>query len=91
MSCVKKTAVLALALVLLLPGMALAVGYDRIDAGPKNNSSPPKDCCDDGARRAYQKFVRQYPKVVDEVALTVKDILGQFGLVDDRHKPRPPR
>jgi hypothetical protein len=80
-----KVMVIAVVVVLIGTGSALAVGYERyvVNGSPQGVSGDKARTCV-SLERALKKasFVEHYPKVLDEVAFTIKDILSQFGLVD---------
>lgn len=80
-----KVMVIAVVVVLIGTGSALAVGYERyvVNGSPQGVYGDKARTCA-SLERALKKasFVEHYPKVLDEVAFTIKDILSQFGLVD---------
>jgi hypothetical protein len=80
-----KAMVIAVMVVLVGTGSALAVGYDRyVVNGPSQVGYDDKAGSYSDLEKALKKasLVEHYPKLLDEVAFTVKDILSQFGLVD---------
>lgn len=82
--------VLALILIGLVAGTqsAFAVGYERYEvAAPQSGGSQDTSQSTQSLYRALQNatFMEKYPAMIDEVALFVKDVLGQFGL--DRKTP----
>lgn len=80
-----KAIMIAVMVVLVGTGSALAVGYERyVINGPSQGGYDDRAVSHASLEKALKKasFVEHYPKVLDEVAFTVKDILSQFGLVD---------
>ncbi|MEJ2715758.1 MAG: hypothetical protein P8182_01255 [Deltaproteobacteria bacterium] len=80
-----KAMMIAIMLVLVGTGSALAVGYERYfinGPSPVGHSNKAATCRNLENALKKASLVEQYPKVLDEVAFTVKDILSQFGLVD---------
>lgn len=81
--------IMAVAVTLVFVSMqsALAAGYVSYSTG-----SPPKiesrtfPQTTQGLYDAlkHASFVEKYPSLIDEVAFTVKDILGQFGLTGNK-------
>lgn len=80
-----KAVLIAVVVVFAATSSVLAVGYERYVV---NGSARPVPI--DRVKRyaslenalKQASFCEKYPKVLDEVAFTVKDILSQFGLVD---------
>jgi hypothetical protein len=80
-----KALLIAVTVVFAATGSALAVGYERyVINGPSQRATDNRA----ESHASLEKALRQaslcesYPKVLDEVAFTVKDILSQFGLVN---------
>ncbi len=76
-----------MALVILMAGAtgATAVGYEPAKAmGPSVMDTKAWARGDLNVWRGLKRasFVEKYPAVLDKAALTVKSLLGQFGLVD---------
>ncbi len=71
-------------IVLLGTSVAMAVGYQRYEIDPADQTKPvakAPDCQDLGQAIKEASFLEKYPAVIDRVVLFVKDLLGQFGLV----------
>jgi hypothetical protein len=74
--------ILALVAALSMPCSVLAVGYERIDISEEKATSNghPRSTLAEALEKAT--FVRKVPAVLDSTALAIKDLLGQFGLMD---------
>jgi hypothetical protein len=80
---------LALALLVLSVGSGnvLAVGYESYgSAGERHSKATIYPRTEMGLYNALKRasFVERYPLVLDEMAFTVRDILSQFGLAENR-------
>jgi hypothetical protein len=79
-----KALLIAVMVVFGATSTALAVGYERYVINEQSQRVTDNRA---GRHASLEKALRQaslcetYPKVLDEVAFTVKDILGQFGII----------
>ena len=82
---VTKTVVLAFLICFVASGIAMAVGMERYDVS--GNPDPSNKVVKYGSGNIYgalkeASMTDKLPNALDEIAFFVKDLLGQFGLVN---------
>ena len=68
-------------------GNVLAVGYESYgSSGERQSKSTIYPRTEMGLYNALKRasFIERYPSVLDEMAFTIRDILSQFGLAENR-------
>lgn len=89
MRSVIRTLTVGIFILLIASGLALAVGVEKYDASGVPDAANKVE--ENGSKNVYGalkqvSFVDRVPAVIDEIAFFVKDILGQFGLVDSKNE-----
>lgn len=75
---------LALAVLILQPHLASAVGYERYDVS--NGQGSRADTLQKSDAPKKPAFWEKYPAALDDVAFFVRDVLSQFGLAEHRSR-----
>jgi len=79
--------IVSVVLIILLIGHinALAVGYERYPpAGRVEMQSKAQEGCGWWATVKKGLYVEKYPGLIDDAVSAVKDLLGQFGVLDKK-------
>ena len=79
--------IVAAVLIILLIGSvnALAVGYEPCPpAGRVESQAKGQDACGWWATMRKGLYVEKYPGLIDDAVSAVKDLLGQFGVLDTK-------
>ncbi len=82
-----KVVAIVILTVFTATGGALAVGYERYYLGT-SSASQAKTCCstptDFCAALKKATFVEKVPGLLDDAAAFIKEVLGQFGLTENK-------
>jgi hypothetical protein len=82
-----RVIMIILMMLFLGTGVVMAVGYDRYEEPATtqvNRTDKPTAC--EGATKVSNgmSWLERYPMMIDQVASFVKDLLGQFGIVETK-------
>ncbi|MEW6532610.1 MAG: hypothetical protein AB1473_17400 [Thermodesulfobacteriota bacterium] len=78
---VKVVGLVALVIV-FAAGSVTAAGYERIQVNDNGSKGPVKPAPSLAAALKEASFIDKVPKAIEDTLACVKDLLGQFGVLD---------